>query len=263
VTGPPLLRSRGTVETVTGSFAGSLVGRGEAISPSEARDRRSWARPARVEHHRALAPVGQGVIRYTARVTGKPRSQASDEEEAWSESLASIAEDLSDSRHSLDALMPALYRELRRLASFHLRRERAGHTLSTTALAHEAYLRLAEIERIELEDRAHFFALASRMMRRVLIDHARRRNRQKRSGGWARITLDLALPEAGDPIDLLALDDALRRLEQEDARAARLVEYRFFGGLTLEEAAEVLGVSLSTAKRDWTLARAWLNRALG
>jgi RNA polymerase sigma factor (TIGR02999 family) len=195
-------------------------------------------------------------------VTGKPRSQASDDEEARSEPLASIARHLSASRRSLDELVPLLYRELRRLARFHLRNERAGHTLSTTALAHEAYLRLVEIERIDFEDRPHFFALASRIMRRVLIDHARRRNRHKRSGGWERITLDVGLPDLGEPTDLLVLDDALRRLEGEDERAARLVELRFFGGLTLEEAAAALGVSLSTAKRDWALARAWLNRAM-
>jgi RNA polymerase sigma factor (TIGR02999 family) len=201
-------------------------------------------------------------------VPGKTRSRASDDE-AWSDALAPavpddvLPDDVSSRRSSLDALVPVLYRELRGLARFHLRRERAGHTLSTTALAHEAYLRLTQIERLGLEDRAHFLALASRVMRRVLIDYARRRNRQKRSGGWERITLDASFALVEDqPTDLLALDQALSGLEREDARAARLVEYRFFGGLTLEEAAEVLGVSLATAKRDWTLARAWLNRAL-
>lgn len=167
-------------------------------------------------------------------------------------------------RQALDEVIPLVYDELRRIAHAHLARERSGHTLDTTALMHEAYMRLVRLDRIGWQGRIHFLAMASRTMRRVLIDYAKGRAREKRGGGFA-LTLppDIAATTApGSMDDLLALDEALRRLEEVSPRQVRLVECRFFGGLSLEETAEALGVSLATVKRDWLLCRAWLNRAL-
>ena len=158
-----------------------------------------------------------------------------------------------------DELMSVVYEELRSRAAARLRRERSGHVLQPTALVNEAYLRLVAQRGTEWQNRAHFFALASEMMRRVLVDHARRRRMAKRSGGWTRITL--ADPIArGDPpdIDLLALDAALSDLASFDLRKSRVAELRFFGGLSLNETAETLAISRATAERDWQAARAWL-----
>ena len=164
---------------------------------------------------------------------------------------------------ALDELMPVVYEELRTIAHRYLRQERPGHTLNTTALVHEAYMKLVDIKRVDYRDRGHFYAVASRAMRRILIDHAKARKAKKRGGGAEAITLDEAL-QLTDRVadDLLALDDALDRLAELDARQARAIEFRFFGGLTFEETAAVLGISVASAKRDWTLARAWLNREL-
>jgi len=161
-----------------------------------------------------------------------------------------------------DELLPLIYGELRRRAAAHLRRERRGHSFQPTALVHEAYLRLVE-QKVPWQNRAHFFGLASEMMRRILVDHARGRKRSKREGGWTRVELDeaVAISEQRD-IDLVLLDQALQELSELDPRHGRIVELRFFGGLTLEETAEVLGVSPATVKRDWSLARAWLYRRL-
>jgi RNA polymerase sigma factor (TIGR02999 family) len=166
-------------------------------------------------------------------------------------------------RESLDRLVPLVYEELRAVAHAHLLGERTGHTLNTTALVHEAYIRLVDIRQVTWQDRAHFCGMASRAMRRILIDHARARLREKRGGGAIHVSLDdsVGLP-AERAVDLIALDDALSKLETLDERQARFVECRFFAGLTLEETAEALGVSLATAKRDWTLCRAWLNREM-
>jgi RNA polymerase sigma factor (TIGR02999 family) len=167
-------------------------------------------------------------------------------------------------RDALDRLVPIVYDELRRIAHGQLRRERPGHTLSTTALVHEAYLRLLNVHQVQWLDRAHFCATAARVMRRVLIDYARARQRQKRGGGAVRVSLTDAvdLPNA-QTNDLLELDEALTRLEALGERQYRVVECRCFGGLSVEETAAVLGVSAATVKRDWTFARAWLNRELG
>jgi RNA polymerase sigma factor (TIGR02999 family) len=161
-----------------------------------------------------------------------------------------------------DQLLPLIYGELRRRAASQLRRERQGHTLQPTALVHEAYLRLIGQE-VAWQNRAHFFALASEMMRRILVDHARGRKREKRDGGWTRVELDeaVAISEQRD-VDLLLLDQALTELTALDPQHGRIVELRFFGGMTLEETAEVLGVSAATVKRDWSLARTWLYRRL-
>jgi len=167
-------------------------------------------------------------------------------------------------RDALDQLVPIVYDELRRIAHGQLRRERLGHTLNTTALVHEAYLRLLNIHQVQWLDRAHFFATAARVMRRVLIDYARARQRQKRGGGAVQVSLTdaVVLPNA-QTNDLLELDEALTRLEALGERQYRVVECRCFGGLSVEETAAVLSVSAATVKRDWTFARAWLNRELG
>jgi RNA polymerase sigma factor (TIGR02999 family) len=160
--------------------------------------------------------------------------------------------------------MPLVYDELRALASRSLRHERSGHTLPPTALVHEAYLKLVDQRQVRWQDRAHFFAVAAHLMRRVLVDHARRHRAAKRGSGAPGSMLDEA--EAGSAavpfVDLLALDRALDRLAALDDRQARTVELRFFGGLTIEETAEVLHVSLATVKNDWSLARGWLYREL-
>jgi RNA polymerase sigma factor (TIGR02999 family) len=167
-------------------------------------------------------------------------------------------------REALDRLLPMLYDELRVLARSHLRRERDHHTLGATALVHEAYIRLAARERLTPQDRHHFFAIAAQAMRRVLIDHARARKRKKRGSGQEAEELlpDLLLTdEAAD--ELVLLDAALDRLAKMNERAARVVEQRFFAGLTLEETAQSLGVSLKTVQRDWIAARAWQRKEVG
>lgn len=166
-------------------------------------------------------------------------------------------------QEAYDDLLPRIYEELRHIAGRHLRGERPGHTLGATALVHEAYLRLIRIDRIEWQDRNHFFALASRAMRRVLIHHAEARKAQKRGGDVRPLALDDVEIGTEIPMErLLALEGALRELEALDERLVRVVECRFFGGMTVEETAEALGTSPATVKRDWTTARAWLNRRL-
>ena len=164
---------------------------------------------------------------------------------------------------SLDSLLPIVYQELRRLAASYLRRERAGQTLQPTALVHEAYLRLMKDKPNRWQNRAHFCAIAAHSMRQILIERARARDALKRGGGGARVTLDDALVAGGErTIDLVALDEALERLAAIDAEQARLVELRFFGGLTVEETAEAMDISPATVKRHWAIARAWLAREL-
>jgi len=164
---------------------------------------------------------------------------------------------------ALDELLPAVYDELRQVARRELRRERLDHTLSPTALVHEAYLKLVRLEAITWQGRAHFFAASATEMRRVLISYARMKKAGKRGGGAEHIAIENALVAAREkPADLIALDDALARLEALNARQARVVECRFFAGMEVEETAEALGISPATVKRDWALARAWLNREL-
>lgn len=166
-------------------------------------------------------------------------------------------------RGAADLLIPLVYDELRRQAARCLRRERHEHTLRPTALVHEAYLRLAGQRDTDWQSRRQFFAIAARQMRRVLVDHARARGARKRAGGWRRVTLEegaAAVPP--QDLDILALDDALRELATVDPERARMVELRFFGGLTLDETAEALSVSEATVTRDWRVARAWLHRRL-
>jgi RNA polymerase sigma factor (TIGR02999 family) len=160
-------------------------------------------------------------------------------------------------------LLPLVYDELRRLAHRYLQRERPDHTLQATALVHEAYLRLIDQRQAQWQNRAHFFGLAAQMMRRILIDHARQHHAAKRGGAEQKLSLDEAVwVSAERTTDLVALDDALTRLAVLDPQQSRIVELRFFGGLTIEETAEVLGVSPATVKRDWSMAKAWLYREL-
>ena len=165
-------------------------------------------------------------------------------------------------RQARDDLLPLVYQALREQAARYLRRERRDHTLQPTALVHEAYLRLVGQDHVSWQNRAHFFAVAARVMRRVLVDHARAKRAQKRDFGQ-RIALDEAVSfPAERDLDLLALEEALVSLEETDARQARIVELRFFGGLTIEETAHVLGVSETTVKREWDFAKAWFQREL-
>jgi len=164
---------------------------------------------------------------------------------------------------ALDQLLPLVYPELRRIAARQLRSERPDHTLQPTALVHEAYLRLVDQRQVDWQGRAHFFGVAARVMRRILVDHARRHRARKRGAGARCVSIDEAKEVATSEMPILALDHALDRLQGVDPELARLVELRAFGGLTIEEAAHVLEVSPSTAKRDWRTARAWLNRELG
>lgn len=168
------------------------------------------------------------------------------------------------SGEALDKLIPIIYEELRARAAGYLRRERHGHTLQTTALVHEAYLRLIDARHVRWQSRTHFFAIAATLMRRILVDHARRRTASKRGGSGIRLTVDedLAVANAPEGVDLIAVDEALERLAALDAQQARVVELRFFSGLSVEETAEVLGVSPRTVKRDWGVAKAWLHREL-
>ncbi len=165
----------------------------------------------------------------------------------------------SGDESALDKLMPLVYDELHRLAHWHMARERAGHTLQTTALVNEAYLRLIGTDQIQWKDRAHFFAIAAKMMRRILVDMARSRVFQKRGGHARKVTLDEGLLASPKPDkELLRLDDALNALSEFDPRKARVVELRYFGGLSVEETAEVLQVSVITVIRDWNMAKLWL-----
>lgn len=163
-------------------------------------------------------------------------------------------------RGVLDELLPLIYGELRRLAAGYLRRERVGHTLQPTALVHEAYLRLVDQTQVRWQNRAHFLGVAAQMMRRILVDHARAREAGKRGGEFQKLSLDENVDASGGgrDLDLVALDDALERLAELDPQKSKIVELRFFGGLSVEETAEVLGVSAPTVKRQWRMAKAWL-----
>lgn len=181
------------------------------------------------------------------------------------------------SEAALEALLPLVYEQLRELAQRHLRRERGSHTLQRTALVHEAYLRMVDQKEVNWESRAQFFGIASQMMRRILVDHARKRAAAKRGGGNQKVDLDAVLAAEDDvespattfdaaareaEIDFEAVHQALERLEALDPHQVKLIELRFFGGLSIQEVAEVIGVSPATAKREWAIARAWLQREL-
>ena len=166
-------------------------------------------------------------------------------------------------REVLDKLVPVVYEELRRQAARYLRRERPGHTLQTTALIHEAYIRLIDQKNVHWQNRAHFFAISAQLMRRILVDHARSRQAAKRGGSDIKLPLEEAMiASEGREVDLVALDEALERLAAIDPQQSRVVELKFFSGLSVEETAEVLGVSTRTVKRDWNVAKAWLRREI-
>ncbi len=177
--------------------------------------------------------------------------------------VTELLTNLKNSREAENQLLPLVYDELRRLAAAYMRRENAGHTLQATALVHEAYLQLVDQTRVTWQNRAHFFGVAARLMRRILVDHARARNAAKRGGGGQKLTLQeaIGLLDTRD-VELEALDDALSDLSRLDDQQSRIVELRFFGGLTVDETAEVLGVSASTVEREWRTARAWLHSQL-
>ena len=180
-------------------------------------------------------------------------------EEAPGEITRLLAEIKSGNRDAESRLIPLVYSELRRLASHYMRRENPGHTLQATALVHEAYLRLTQQKEVNWQNRAHFYGVAASLMRRILIDHARERLAKKRGGSSEKVSLDEALVVSPYPsAQLLAVEEALQRLCLRDPRQGRIVELRFYGGLTEEEAAEVLAVSVRTVKRDWKVAKAWL-----
>ena len=167
------------------------------------------------------------------------------------------------SQHAMEELLPLVYDELRRLAGSYLRRERSDHTLQSTALVHEAYLRMVDQRNVTWQGRAHFFGIAAQMMRRILVDHARGRDAAKRGSGACKITLDegLLAPTERD-INLVALDQALEMLAKLDPKQARIVELRFFAGLSIEDAAEILKISPATVKREWAMAKAFLTRQM-
>ena len=179
--------------------------------------------------------------------------------------ISQLLRELSQGRRdALDRLLPLVYDQLRHIAHGQLRGERSGHTLTSTALVHEAYLRLVKIDQVRWQDRAHFFAVTARVMRRILIDYARAAKREKRGGNATRVSLSgaMELPLATAD-DLLALEQALTRLEELNERQCRVVECRCFAGMSVEETATALDTSPATVKRDWALSRAWLNRELG
>jgi RNA polymerase sigma-70 factor (ECF subfamily) len=164
---------------------------------------------------------------------------------------------------ALDKLVPVVYQELRRLAAYYMRRERPGHTLQTSALVNEAYMRLVDYSQMRWQSRAHFFAVAAQAMRRILVEHARKRHFAKRGGGTVKVSFDeAAIVSQEQAADLVALDDALTSLEAMDERKARIVELRYIGGLNIEETAEVLAISPATVQREWRAAKAWLYREI-
>lgn len=179
--------------------------------------------------------------------------------------ITQLLKEWSDGRReALDALMPLIYEELRRQAGRYLKKERGNHTLQTTALINEAYLKLIDQREVVWQNRTHFFAIAAQSMRRILVDYARERHREKRGGAAENLPLDEALTVASSEksVDLVALDEALNRLAKFDARQARIVELRYFSGLSIDETAEILGVSNVTVRRDWDLAKSWLQLQL-
>ncbi|HEU4389593.1 MAG TPA: sigma-70 family RNA polymerase sigma factor [Blastocatellia bacterium] len=183
-------------------------------------------------------------------------------------SQQNVTQMLKDWRSGDDAaferLIPVVYDELRRQAATYLRRERPGHTLQATALIHEAYLRLINQENIDWQNRAHFYAIAARLMRQILVDHARKRKAGKRGGSDIKVSLeDAMVVSPGRSVDLVALDEALTGLAALDPQQSRVVELRYFSGLSVEETAEVLGISTRTVKRDWNVAKAWLRERIG
>jgi len=200
------------------------------------------------------------ISRYILTVTLEDMSKA-----AGGHDITQMLQQWCDGKKEvLDELLPLIYSELRRQAARHLRRERKDHTLQTTALIHEAYLKLVDQRNVKWESRSHFFAIASQAMRRILVDYARTRTRVKRGGDDIKLSLEAAEPLASNEksVDLIALDEALTRLAAIDEQQSRVVELRYFSGLSLEETAAILHISRATAAREWNMAKAWLHREL-
>jgi len=185
-------------------------------------------------------------------------------ENAASPEITQLLIEWSDGRKAaLDEVLPLIEGELRRIAHRYIGKERAGHTLETTALVNEAYIRLVDQNRVKWQNRAHFFAISARMMRRILVDYARSKGYAKRGAHAVHVSLASAEPISSEPAaEITALNEALSRLERLDPRQARVVEMRFFGGLTIKETAEALGISVDTVKREWTTAKAWIYREM-
>lgn len=201
---------------------------------------------------------------YTRGHAGASPMKAFEPGPGVSNSITALLQKLSDGNREVEAeLVPQIYGELRKLAAAYMRRERRNHTLQPTALVHEAYEKLIQQPQIPWQNRAHFFATASRLMRHILVDHARNRQAAKRGGIQQQVTLDdILLSAANKSIDILALNEAIDKLAKLDVRQSKIIELHFFGGLTFEEIAEVLSVSERTAKSDWSMARAWLKGEL-
>ena len=182
-----------------------------------------------------------------------------------SRQITQMLKDWGDGKEeALNRLMPLVYEELRRQASLFLSKERSGHTLQTTALIHEAYIKLIDQTHVNWQNRSHFFAIASQAMRRILVDHARTRHREKRGGAAENLPIEHAL-HIGTPqksVDLMALDEALERLAKFDPRQVKIVELRYFSGLSIDETAEIIGVSNATVRNDWNMAKAWLKQEI-
>ena len=210
----------------------------------------------------AIARCGWSLARGFA-LESRPIPMGPDPDDTSKDSIAELLADWANrDAAARERLVPVVYDELRRLAHRYMRGERAGHTLQTTALVNEVYLRLARIDAMQWRDRVHFFAMAATLMRRVLVDHARQRGRDKRGAGVTITTLDenAAAPEPA--VDIVALDEALERLAAVDPQQGRVVELRFFSGLSVEETAEALGISPATVKREWATAKLWLYNEL-
>lgn len=178
--------------------------------------------------------------------------------------VTQVLRELSDGQETApERLMPLVYDELRKLAQGYLRGEQSDHTLQATALVHEAYMRLVDWKNVSWQNRAHFFALAAQVMRRILVDHAREKQAQKRGGGLTKIALEgaISFPQQRE-FDLVALDDALEALAELDPAQSKIVELRFFGGLTIDETAEAMRISPATVKREWKMAKAWLHKRI-
>ncbi|MBL8212288.1 MAG: sigma-70 family RNA polymerase sigma factor [Bryobacterales bacterium] len=174
-----------------------------------------------------------------------------------------LSELKSGRAEAAEQLLPLVYQELRRIAGAYMRRERSNHTLQATALVHEAYMQLVDQTRVDWKNRAHFFGVAAQLMRRILVEHARAHHAQKRGGNASKLSLDDVINHFPDrEVTLVALDDSLKELERLDPRQSRIVELRFFGGLTTEEVSEVMGISTATIEREWRSARAWLHTQL-
>jgi RNA polymerase sigma-70 factor (ECF subfamily) len=235
----------------------------DCLNASEAASSHAGSTPAAVKIRAACVGSGESVAGRKMRSSSTMAGDAREETGSPRITGLLLAWRAGD-EGALDELVPLVHAELRRIARRQMGRERPGHTLQPTALVNEAYLRLVDIRQLHWQNRAHFFAMAARLMRRVLVDYARSRRYQKRGGGAHKVSLaeGMLVTEPRGP-DVIALDDALEALAATDARKARVVELRFFGGLTVEETAEVLAVSVDTVMRDWKLAKVWLLREMG